>query len=217
MKPNIFICGPSGTGKSSSLRNLNPDKTAILNVEQKALPFKEANKFILNIGIPTLDDYNKSFDRALSSDKVDFIVHESFTAITESIYRDLGKRGLKGFDLWGEYNKEIDRILHKSKTSNKYNIFLGIDEFATNELTGVQERYVKVQGNVWRKSVEKEFVIVAYTEVNTNEENNLEHRFITNRCQGYTSISAKSPMGMLEPFMPNDLNLLIQKIEEYYQ
>ena len=39
MKPNIFICGPSGTGKSTSMRNLPPERTVILNTEQKALPF----------------------------------------------------------------------------------------------------------------------------------------------------------------------------------
>ena len=35
MKPNIFVVGPSGTGKSSSIENLNPETTAILNTEMK--------------------------------------------------------------------------------------------------------------------------------------------------------------------------------------
>lgn len=36
----IGIVGASGTGKSSSLRNLDPNKTFIINVQGKQLPFK---------------------------------------------------------------------------------------------------------------------------------------------------------------------------------
>lgn len=36
----IAIVGASGTGKSSSIRNLNPEETFIINVASKPLPFK---------------------------------------------------------------------------------------------------------------------------------------------------------------------------------
>jgi len=39
----VFVVGKSGTGKSTSLRNLNPDETVIINTDQKALPFKQFN------------------------------------------------------------------------------------------------------------------------------------------------------------------------------
>jgi len=217
MKANIFICGASGTGKSSSLRNLNPERTAILNVEQKALPFKGAHKFIQNVAIDSLKKFEQVFDAALKSDKCDYIIIESFTALTETIYRDFSKI-YKGFDLWGEYNKEIDRILHKSKTSKKYVIYLGIDEFVDDEVEGVSERYIKVQGKQWRKSIEKEFVIVAYTDVIIDEtDNKPRYRFITNKGAGHTKLSAKSPMDMLPETMDNDLAEMIKLIEEYYQ
>ena len=40
MSNTILIIGESGTGKSSSLRNLNHEETFILNVLDKPLPFK---------------------------------------------------------------------------------------------------------------------------------------------------------------------------------
>ena len=55
MKPNIFICGPSGTGKSTSIRNLSPERTVILNTEQKALPFRKGVDFKLNVPINSLE------------------------------------------------------------------------------------------------------------------------------------------------------------------
>ena len=69
MKPNIFIVGPSGTGKSSSLRNLNPATSIILNTEQKALPFREASTFKLNVPIASTDAFEKAFDKSIGSNK----------------------------------------------------------------------------------------------------------------------------------------------------
>ena len=40
----IAIVGPSGTGKSTSVRTLNPKETFIINVARKELPFRGAEK-----------------------------------------------------------------------------------------------------------------------------------------------------------------------------
>ena len=53
MKPNIIVVGKSGSGKSSSLRNLNAERTAVLNTERKQLPFRGAKNF-KNVPIPDL-------------------------------------------------------------------------------------------------------------------------------------------------------------------
>lgn len=37
----ILIMGQSGSGKSASLRNLNPEKVGIFNVASKLLPFRK--------------------------------------------------------------------------------------------------------------------------------------------------------------------------------
>lgn len=214
MKPNIFICGPSGSGKSSSLRNLDPKKTAILNIEQKALPFKGAGKFKKNVSIDNIPDFKNALKKAIKSDEIDVIVIESFTSLTEAIYRE-GAKAYDGFDLWKYYNEEIDSILHMSKNTEKYIAFLGIDQVIETD-TGVDERYVQVQGNRWKKSVEKEFVIVVYTTVRISEDGKTEHLFITNKCAGHTNISAKSPMEMFPEYMDNDIHKMIMMIEEYY-
>ena len=87
MKPNIIIVGKSGSGKSSSLRNLNPETTAVINTERKQLPFKGANKF-LNAPVQSLNEFNAAMKKAMESDKLDTIVVESFTSLIEMIYRE---------------------------------------------------------------------------------------------------------------------------------
>ena len=210
MKPNIIVVGKSGSGKSTSLRNLNPATTAVLNIERKQLPFKGAMKF-KNVGIPDLNTFNAAFKKAVESTDIDTIVIESFTSLVEMIYREADIR-FKGFDVWSFYNKEIDRILNMSKNTNKYIIFLAIDGAYDGE-DGVQERFVAVDGNRWKKRVEKEFVLCLFTD-NYYGEGQTKFQF---RTQSNGKDSAKSPMEMFDELMiPNDLALVINKCEEYY-
>ena len=36
----LIVLGPSGSGKSRSIKNLNPDSTIVVNVLKKSLPFR---------------------------------------------------------------------------------------------------------------------------------------------------------------------------------
>ena len=210
MKPNIIIVGPSGTGKSSSLRNLNPEKTAILNTERKQLPFRNADKY-KNVPISNISEFNNAFKAAVDSTSIENIVIESFTSLIEIIFREADIR-YKGFDVWSYYNKEIDKILDKSKNSDKYVIFTAIDGVYDGD-NGVEERYVAVDGNRWKKRVEKEFVIALFTDVRATDDG-VTYRFRTNTTG---RDSAKSPMGMFEELhIDNCLNTVIEHCEQYY-
>jgi predicted AAA+ superfamily ATPase len=61
MANNVIILGKSGSGKSSSIKTLNPKETVIINVLRKKLPFKGSqslynadNKNLFNV-----DDYTQ--------------------------------------------------------------------------------------------------------------------------------------------------------------
>ena len=211
MKPNIIIVGPSGSGKSTSLSSLNPKTTAVLNTERKQLPFKNAKEF-MNVPIKSVSEFHSALDKAMSSDKVSTIIIESFTSLIEIIFREADIR-YKGFDVWSYYNKEIDKILDKSKNSDKYVIFTAIDGVYDGD-NGVEERYVAVDGNRWKKRVEKEFVIALFTDVHKGDEG-VKYRFRTNTTG---RDSAKSPMGMFEDLhIPNNLGKVVEACEEYYK
>ena len=212
MKPNIFICGPSGTGKSTSMRNLPPEKTVILNTEQKALPFRKGVEFKLNVPINSLQLFKTALTKAIENPNVDIIVIESFTSLIETIYMK-AKSLYDGFDVWDYYKNEIKKIMEMSKNTDKYIIFIGIDQFVEGD-SGVEERFIAVDGS-WKKKVEKEFVIVVYSEAKEINDKQ-EYRFITNKQPGYNRISAKSPMEMLPPIMDNDIMGILNEVDKYY-
>lgn len=212
MKPNIFICGPSGTGKSTSMRNLPPERTVILNTEQKALPFRKGVEFKLNVPIDSIQLFKTALTKAIENPKIDIIVIESFTSLTELIYMK-AKSLFDGFDVWDYYKNEIKKIMEMSKNTEKYIIFIGIDQFVEGD-SGVEERFIAVDGS-WKKKVEKEFVIVIYSEAKEINDKQ-EYRFITNKQPGYNKISAKSPMEMLPPIMENDIHTILKEVDEYY-
>ena len=118
-----------------------------------------------------------------------------------------------GFDVWDFYKNEIKKIMEMSKNTEKYIIFLGIDQYVEGE-AGVEERFIAVDGS-WKKKVEKEFVIVIYSEAKEINDKQ-EYRFITNKQPGYNKLSAKSPMEMLPPIMENDIDMVLTKIDSYY-
>ena len=43
MANNVIILGKSGSGKSTSIRDLNPKETVVINTLNKRLPFKGSN------------------------------------------------------------------------------------------------------------------------------------------------------------------------------
>jgi len=211
-KPNIFVCGASGTGKSTSLRNLDPAKTIILNIEQKQLPFKSAAKFKRQAMISNFDTFKSYFKDAITKLDADVVVIESFTSLCEMIMSK-ARKIKTGYDIFGWYNDQIWEIIQASKTSNNYVIFLGLDQSEQTD-GGVSWRFVKVEGQKLKGTIEKEFVMTLYTVPTNDEKGNTEYNFIT---KGDITRSAKSPMEMLPDRMPNDLAEVIKLSEEYYK
>jgi len=211
-KPNILIVGASGTGKSTSLRNLDPLTTIILNTEQKQLPFKAASKFKRQAMISELDAFEKYFRDGIKKEDVKVLVIESFTALCEMIMVKARKL-YTGFDIFNFYNDKVSEILRLSKTANCYVIFIGHNQTESND-TGVVWQYCKVEGQKLKGTIEKEFVITLFTVPRYDDQGNISYEFVTG---GDPTRPAKGPMEMFPQRMPNDLAEVIKLSEDYYK
>lgn len=73
----IIILGKSGTGKSTSIKTLDPKETVVLNVLGKRLPFKGSQSVYNteNKNLFRVDDYIQTINMLQSIDKSALHVH----------------------------------------------------------------------------------------------------------------------------------------------
>ena len=71
----VFILGNSGTGKSYSMRNFNPDELVIINVQGKILPFRNSAKYTVK-NTDTSDEIISSMKLADASGKKVIVIDD---------------------------------------------------------------------------------------------------------------------------------------------
>lgn len=218
-KALIGIVGPSGSGKSSSLRNLNPLTTYILDGERKGFPFKGIEKFkdkIIPFANPT--QLEAAVKKSLEDPTTELVVIESFTVAAFQI-KQLCNTAYKGFDIWSNYSKMVKNLILKCKNDKAVIVFTALDEIVeipqpdgsetVKRMIGVEGKELKKQGGI-----EPDFLIVLFTDVRKNQAGVIEHRFEVNN-DGVTT--AKTPMNMFpDRFIPNDLAAALQTMKDYY-
>jgi ABC-type dipeptide/oligopeptide/nickel transport system ATPase component len=217
-KPTIAIVGASGSGKSTSLRNLDPATTCVLDLERKGFPFKGGDKFNA-IDCDTIAKFDTAYNAAMADDAIKFIVIESFTKYNEMCLTmaTLSCAG-DGFKVYAMLERLTSSFLNKIKNEKKIVILTAIDEIV--KIPGVDgtesaARRISTKGRAWEGKIEKEFLIVFFTQVMKNKEGNMEYLFQTN-TDGVTS--AKTPMAMFAgKLIPNDLAVAIKQLEDYYK
>lgn len=193
----ILIIGESGTGKSTSIRNLQ--NAGIINVYGKELPFKNSMKTV------NVDDCNKIVS-LLNKAEADVIVIDDFQYL---LVNQFMKRAMeRGYDKFTEmakgYYDVIDAVRKIPRQKRVY--FLSHSE--RDNLGNVKAKTI---GKLLDEKVTVEglFTIVLKTVVTENK-----YLFQT-RNSGMDTV--KSPMDMFaEDFIPNDLVEVDKAVCDYY-
>lgn len=228
MSKLVGIVGESGTGKSTSIENLNPENTYIINVAGKDLPFKGSrkkyNKDLKNYKETTSADNIVTVLRAISKQKpeIKYVIIDDFQYImaTEFINRAMEK----GYDKWSEMAQNTFKIvspeLHKELRDDLYVVTLThTEEVQKNYETS---KKMKTSGKLIDQHLTLEglYTIVLFTEVFEDDNKEMQFRFRT-ITDGKST--AKSPKGMFEdengnqlPLIPNDLNYVFERMDAYY-
>lgn len=196
----VLVLGASGSGKSTSMRNFEPDEVGIFNVAGKLLPFRKK--------IPRVDNatYEKIYKvlkepklkKYVIDDSQYLMAFESFDHAKETGYGKftnmaLNFRNLIDFIIKRTPNDVIVYMLHHTELSEDGKLKAKtLGKMLDNQLT-----------------VEGLFSIVLLCQVEGSE-----HFFITN-SDG--SNPAKSPMEMFEMKIDNDLKMVDTTIREYYE
>lgn len=222
----IIILGKSGTGKSSSIKGLDPKETVILNVLGKKLPFKgsgaQYNKETKNLF--RIDDYTQAINLLQSIDKSAPHVHN--VIIDDAIYimrKEYFKRAKEtGYGKYTELAMHFQQIISTIESMREdVNVFLILhSEDVQSDKTTVGYKVSTIGQLIDNQYNPVEVVpMVLYSSVKYDDKGTATYGFYTHRfMDGMVEIPAKSPAGMFtEDFIPNDLGIVIQSMKEYYE
>lgn len=219
----VFIVAKSGMGKSTSLRNLNPDETVIINTDQKPLPFRKSSELYSeekgnylqtsNIG-ETLD---KLKDVSKNQKHVTGFVIDTWSRVMTDFIMSKQFRKASGFEKWAEFNGSMYDLLNliNDKVRDDLTVYLLCHPVTVHDEAGFPQERIAVQGKQLEKFAPESFSsIVLYAEILHAPGQDNEHVF---RTVNSGSDTCKTPMGMFdESTIPNDLAIVQKAIKEYF-
>lgn len=206
MAEKILIMGESGTGKSTSIRNCDPNTTAIVNPVGKPLPFKGSKKFATLNGVTDADRIC-DFMKVQASTGKKIIVVDDFQYILAIPFMNRIKE--TGWDKYNDFGSNYFNIIDVCKELPEDVCVYYLTHCETLD-SGITT--VKLIGKLLREKITIEglFTIVLKTGVSEGK-----YYFFT---QNNGKDTVKSPLGMFDSFsIDNDLNYVDTKIRNYYE
>lgn len=220
-----IILGKSGTGKSTSIKGLDPKETVVLNTLKKRLPFKGSNSLYneQNKNLFNIDDYTQVI--SILNVIGDKAPHVKNVIIDDSIYvmrKEFFKRAKEaGYGKFTELAQHFQQIIATAENLRPdLNVFFVLhSEEIINDKTIVGHK-VSTVGKLLEDQYNpvEAVTIVLFSAVKYDDKGAASYGFYTHKCmQGSVEIPAKSPDGMFEEdFIPNDLGIVVKAMNEYY-
>lgn len=195
----VLVLGASGSGKSTGMRNFKPNEVCVLNVAGKPLPFRGQLPTVQNATYDTIGAtfHEGKYKTYVVDDSQYLLAFEMFDRAKETGYgkfTDIAVRFRNMISYVAQQMPEdaVVFFLHHSEETESGKVKAKtVGKMLDNQLT-----------------VEGLFSIVLLA-----QSDGVNYKFIT-QTDGVTP--AKSPMGMFEREIDNDLKLVDKTIREYW-
>lgn len=200
MGVGVLILGASGSGKSTSMRNFKPGECLVLNVASKRLPFKGKLDTINKA------DYNMIGKALMNQQYKTYIIDDSQYLMSFELF---SRAKEKGYDKFTELAVRFKNMLsYIAESTPEDTIVYFLHHTDTDENGHIKAKTVgKMLDN--QLTVEGLFSIVLLAQTDGTN-----YKFIT---QSDGATTAKSPMGMFEREVDNDLKMVDKTIREYWE
>ena len=195
----VMILGQSGTGKSASMRTLDPATFSLVNVARKPLPFRSAKKSL------DTDDYSV-ISANLAKARSDTIVIDDAQYLMANAFMRRAKEA--GFQKFSDIGLDFWNLIQlvSSLPAEKVVYFLGHTESDPSGTTKFKTIGKMLDEKI---TIEGMFTIVLRTHVQDG------HYYFSTKNSGMDTV--KSPIGMFEEdFIDNDLAMVDAAIRGYY-
>lgn len=224
----VMVTGRSSSGKTYSLKNFKPDEVGILSIEKGRLPFKTdlkvarvpksfspdtVKQIVEDLGGTysggQIDDFRRMnaaryawIERVIKTSKTkSLVIDDSQYLLVNEMFDRSGERGYDKFTDMAKNFRNLIHFVNELEDDDKIVYFLHHSEADSDG-----REKVKTIGKMLdeKLTVEGCFDIVLYC---------ADHEFWT---QSNGTSTAKSPEGMFEIKIPNDLKAVDTTIREYY-
>lgn len=217
----IGIVGETSTGKSTSIKHLNPDETYIINVAKKELPFKGSEKMYNTErkNYKEVDDANE-ITRLLRtiSEKAphikNIIIEDSNYIMGFNMVAKATETGFTKFSLMAK--DMVDLFRQARMLRDDIVVFYFTHPEVIEDAGEIIGYKMKTAGKLIDNQVLLEglLTVCLYTLVEEQKDGTSSYNFVTNR---YRKFPAKSPAGMFDEVkIPNNLQTVLDKVKEYY-
>ena len=197
----VLVMGETGSGKTYSIKNMNPDEVGIFSVEKGRLPFRGNFKVIPKANYSVINRVFKEpkLKRYVIDDSQYLLVNDYFDRARETGFQKFTDMALAFRNLVHDVNMKLpDDVIVYFLHHTEYDTNSGRTKAKT--IGKMIDSYLTLEGC---------FDIVLMTAIE-----NGEHFFLT-QSDGYTT--CKSPEGMFPDIkIPNDLSLVDQAIREFW-
>ena len=225
MANSVLVIADSGTGKSTSVRHLNPDETFVINIANKPLPFKGWKSQYKQIskenpkGNLATASSAQGIMKAISH--VDQKMPHIKTLVVDdwqymSSFEYFDRANEKGYDKFTQIAANLAQVAKMPKDlRDDLTVFFLTHSEDSTDINGNRKIKAKTIGKMIDNTLTLEglFSIVLFGKVNKNDDGELEYGFET---QNSGENTCKSPMGMFEDsFIPNDLAYVKKCIQKY--
>lgn len=197
-----LILGKSGSGKSASMRNLNPADVALIQVIKKPLPFREAKSWKAYV----TDDWNKVIGATRQTKRKIIVIDDFQYILANEFMRRSEERGFDKFTEIGRHTWNIfEALLHLPDDVRVYIL-------SHTEETDAGQIKMKTIGKMLDEKITLEGMVTIVLRALVQDG---QHLFSTKNSGSDTT---KAPMGMFdEQVIENDIAAVDAAICSYYE
>lgn len=196
----VLLIGASGTGKTSSFRNMPANETAIINVTNKPLPYRDKGQKVVSTR-----DYSQIISAIKGTKKRALIIDDSGYLMS---FENFDKANIKSYDKFTTMAQNYFKLIETSTNLDNEKICYTVMHEELDEEGKIKPKAIGKMLNQ-QLCIEGLFTIVLRFKYENGQ------YLIQTKTDGSTVV--KSPIGMFEENeIPNDLYEIDKIIREYY-
>ena len=197
----VLILGYSGSGKTRSIKHMDPETTGVFLVEKPRLPFREQFKTVKNAGYPHIMAAlkNPTMKSYVIDDSQYLLVNEFFDKANE-----------KGYEKFTQIALNFRNLIHCVNVGCPDNVIVYfLHHIQTDDVSG------RIKAKTIGKMLDEKLTVEGCFDIVMKTEVNADGYWFRTHTSGNDPV--KTPEEMFDDdLIPNDLALVDKSIRDYY-